>query len=297
MPTLTIACAYCDPPKVLGEFEPKPGQSELAWRQNWKNINYRAICPSCTCEVVTEDDGIPADEGGFVTIKDITKPDIMAISNASGPRAGGASVMIYGRGYLGAPPTVKFANKACPHVWDRGVTGCMVETPPATYTLNLEGAGPLYELTLTDRVGDFQVGESFTVGGSGLTGVVRKVAGNTIYVAYATEAGTVGESATGGISGATATIYGLSQMSFVAGEQVTGQTTGAIGVLVSLDPYKVELPSQGFAAGELVKGDASSALMCLDPTTAYSGTVDITVENEFGQRPTGYKLEGAYTYA
>ncbi len=60
---------------------------------------------------------------------------------------------------------------------------------------------------------------------------------------------------------------------------------------------KVASPSGSFAAGEIVRGTSSGASDKLTTVAPFSGSVDITVENSFGQRGDGGSvIAGGFTY-
>jgi hypothetical protein len=82
---------------------------------------------------------------------------------------------------------------------------------------------------------------------------------------------------------------------FVVGEGVTGLTSGARGAIKSLSPFVVDAPTRAFVANEEVVGTASGASLRLK-AIPYSGAVDVTVENEYGQRVSGGTLVNGFSY-
>jgi hypothetical protein len=83
---------------------------------------------------------------------------------------------------------------------------------------------------------------------------------------------------------------------FIVGESLLGKDSGARGVVASVSPFVVDNPTRAFLPNEEVTGDASRAKLQLQ-SIPYSGAVDVTVENEHGQRLQNGALEGGYTYA
>ena len=84
--------------------------------------------------------------------------------------------------------------------------------------------------------------------------------------------------------------------SFSDGEFVYGISSAAQGTLRLTYPLLVDAPSNNFVPFEVFKGGASQAVARLG-NPAYSGLVDVSVENEYGQREFGGALLGGFTYA
>jgi len=82
---------------------------------------------------------------------------------------------------------------------------------------------------------------------------------------------------------------------FIVGEEVRGALSGATAVLKTEAPLVVDNPLRAFLPDEEVNGVASGARVRLS-AQPYSGTVDVTVENEHGQRINGGTLAGGFTY-
>lgn len=82
---------------------------------------------------------------------------------------------------------------------------------------------------------------------------------------------------------------------FIVGEQVRGVNSGALGVVRSLAPLVIDRPTRAFDLNEEVHGDASGAKVRLG-NPPYSGAVDVSVENENGQRPVGGVIVDGFTY-
>ena len=72
---------------------------------------------------------------------------------------------------------------------------------------------------------------------------------------------------------------------FMVGEEVVS-TSGARGAVKSLMPFVVDNPTRAFLPNEEVTGTISGAKLTTS-NPAYSGAVDVTVENENGQRSVG----------
>jgi len=82
---------------------------------------------------------------------------------------------------------------------------------------------------------------------------------------------------------------------FIVGEEVAGLDSNARAVVRTVSPFVVDAPSKAFSANEEIKGLASNArIRASDP--AYVGTVDVSVENEHGQRLNGGVVLNGFTY-
>jgi hypothetical protein len=270
----------------------------MQWRKAWKRHaqSHKLIsCPGCGAGFQLEDDGIDAEQGGLVSRKNISKPKIDSINIAGGPRTGGNVAFITGNALdIGDNLVVKVGDKQCATTDQRTQTTARIVLPAATYTLNVEEQCD--NLTLHISGGPLVVDEAFTAT-NGTTGVIRKIEGTTHWVTFANYAGSiVGSTITGSTSGASATVETMTSPTLLVGEIVVGASSAAQGTVRSMHPFVVDSPSNGFAPEELVYGIASKTVVRLSTSPAYSGVVDITVENEYGQRKTGNKLVGAYTY-
>jgi len=82
---------------------------------------------------------------------------------------------------------------------------------------------------------------------------------------------------------------------FIVGEEVVGEESGSRAVVRTAVPLVVDSPLRAFSPSELVIGAASGARVRLS-TQPYSGVVDVTVENEHGQRLTGGAVLDGFTY-
>jgi hypothetical protein len=84
--------------------------------------------------------------------------------------------------------------------------------------------------------------------------------------------------------------------SFTDEETITGGTSGATATLLSASGLWIQGPSGPFTAGEEITGGTSGATADLADPTWYDGSVDVTVENENGQRASGGSLAGAFEF-
>lgn len=303
MTELLIECGYCEEEHVLFRATLPSHVSESKWRQTWKlsaSTFQRIVCSHCFSAYTIEDDGVPLESGGFVRSKDVSAPVINGISAVSGPRNGGNIVGIYGHGLdIGESLVVKFAGQPSLKIDERTSTTARVVVPTATYTLNVASYAVQIEYN-TFVGGGFQAGETIS-SANGFTGTVQKVDSPKIMVSLAGASGSldalVGVTISGGSSGTHATVVGAMNVEFLVGEPVEGLSSKARGTVVSKFPLQIAAPSAGFAPQELVQGQMSKALCKLKTSPAYSGQVSVTVENDYGQRPTGSVLVGAYTFA
>jgi len=82
---------------------------------------------------------------------------------------------------------------------------------------------------------------------------------------------------------------------FIVGEGIYGTDSGARGVVKSIKPFVVNAPTLPFDPNEEVVGVASGSRLVLSGSP-YSGAVDVTVENEHGQRVVGGAVLNGFTY-
>jgi len=93
----------------------------------------------------------------------------------------------------------------------------------------------------------------------------------------------------------TLNIVSVTTPGFIVGEGVRGLSSGARASIASLSPFVVDFPLAAFTSGEEIQGDASGAKATLN-AVPYSGAVDVSVENEHGQRITGGAVLNGFTY-
>ncbi len=308
MPSFTIDCAYCSPTMTLLRAEIPDSADEKQWRAAWKKTTtgganggpqYANIqCNGCGSQYQVIDDGVGLESGGSIMRKNISRPGVSQLDITAGVRNGGTVVTLTGSALEQGVLNVKFGELDALNITNRTETSVQVTTPPATYTLNV--AEYLFKATLGGVSGTLLVDEAFTVGTTGASGSIRHIDGST-YLLHIPTIPTpapelIGEWLTGGTSSATGRIDALDPTALLPGEQVVGQTTGAIAVVAKAAPVVVTTPTDGFGANELVLGQASGNGVVLGPSPAYSGAVDVVVENELGQRSSGSTLAGGYTY-
>lgn len=277
-------------------FQPKYGQAQAAFDAAWKKVipDYSSIeCLVCGSQYQLKDD-----PGGSVQRSNKSKPKITSLNSLIGPREGGNVLVITGEALELGDLVVKFDGNPAPTVDQRTVTTARVVVPQGCYRLNV--LEHLHALTLTITSGSLALNEAVTTDG-GSVGVIRRIDGSTYNVIFQTIRETptemVGTSLIGGGTGGTASIDTASLPSFADGEQALGLSTSAIGVARGGTLLTVDNPTTSYASDELVKGESSGAMVKLGGSPAYSGLVDVTVENENGQRVTGGTIDGAYTYA
>jgi hypothetical protein len=327
MTEFTIDCGYCPSAEIIFKAALPAEADELTWRKMWKATTtagpgdtplYKVGCADCGAYFQIEDDGIPVSSGGFVRSKNVTQPKITGINLASGPREGGNILVITGDALEHGTLVVSFDGKPSPLVDQRTRKNARVVLPFGSYRLNVHET--LHTLTLSIISGSLGIDEAITTS-NGSTGVIRHINGNVytvVFQALVEELGhafkqppkkaknpaheraqLTGSTLVGGVGGGTAIITNADLLTFIDGELVTGLTTRATGLArgSNSDVLIVDSPTASFGPDELVKGSTSGAMVRLSGSPAYSGKVDVTVENEYGQRLAGGTLSGAYTYA
>jgi len=308
MASFSISCDYCpvsNPPII--EFTSSGDQTDEDFARAWKATTtagpgggpaYAALhCPVCGATYQVVDDGTPVEQGGIVTKQNVSRPRIDSISVTTGPREGGNALVITGSALDVGGLKVRFAGIEAQTVDSRTATPARVVVQYATYTLNI--AEQAHKVDISSVSGSFVLDESVTTT-AGSTGVIRLIEGSALWIYFSSLSESIqdmsGSTLTGGISGASATVVSASAIPFLQGETISGMTTGATGTVVSTSPFTVKGPSAGFGPEELVRGSNSGAILRLTASPAYSGAVDVEVENEFGQRTVGARLVSAYTY-
>jgi hypothetical protein len=296
MPSLNIECPYCSPTETLLLATPTSGQSESAWSAAWKlaaNAGYQLDCPCCGATVVLEDDGQPVSSGGGVISSNVSSPRIDSLTIGSGPRTGGTALYINGSALNIGNLVVKFAGKPVQAVTNRSATQARVVTPIGRYAF--PGAKVLHKLLLSNRTGNITAQQPVQFS-NGSQATVRFVESPLVmWIQFSTITAPITAFAGSVVTGPTGSgpVASVTLPAFIVGEGVTGLSSSARGTFVA--PFCADAPSAAFANGELLKGDASGATALLG-TPAYSGAVDVTVENEYGIRQTGGTLVGGFTY-
>lgn len=124
-------------------------------------------------------------------------------------------------------------------------------------------------------VGVFAVGETITGGTSGATAVVEANDDPTLTLSAITGTFQNNEQITGGTSGATADVNGtVTFFDFEVGDTVTGGTSSATGVVTSVTSTELELSnvSGTFQNNEVLTGSESGAEALADGTLKYNTT-------------------------
>lgn len=305
-----IDCNYCDPPKTLFKISLPPLADEMTWRRAWKStltggINggpqFTNMRCACGAEFTFEDDGISVEDGGLVKKKNVSRPKITGLTLSGGARDGGAVVTIVGAALDHGSISVKF-DKNIAKIKERTSNSVTVEAPYGCYRLNV-AEGPLRKLLITKIAGNLINNEAFTIGNTGITGSIRCINSDSIMVAapsLSTEdwIRLVGETLQGSSSGASVRISASHVPVFISGEQLVGLLSNSSGVFRA-DPtsFIVDRPTNSFAPREPVVGLSSGAAIILEKSPAYSGAVDVSVENELGQRLDGSsRIKNGFTY-
>lgn len=271
------------------------------WKDNANNDGGHTVtCGICGDRYRTVDDGVSVSEGGGVKGHDVSRPRIDSVNIPFGPLAGGNVITLLGRSLDIGDLVVKFDGKLAPVVSSRTTASVSVTVPVGVYRLNVDEY--LHTLVLSNISGSLplRVSEAVTTT-AGSTGIIRHIEGATHMVVFQTLSETlaemVGTTLIGGARGTTAHISGANFVVCQDGEQVTGLSSGATGSVRSESFLVVDAPTGAFAPDELVQGTDSKAMVKLTDTPAYSGAVDVIVENEHGQRLVGGTLVDGYAYA
>ena len=266
--------------------------SAQAWKADAAQGGHRATC-GCGCTFTTEDDGNPS---GGVQAKDVSAPEIVSLDVATGPIAGGTTVQLTGDAFQvpGATPVVKFGGlTAAPTVLTDTTLDAV--TPAGKARLLIDKMFARVEHGAVTG-GPYQVAEIITGGTSGETATVVEVGADYVLVDALSGPLTASETLTGGTSSATSAFSAIGASSFSDGETLTGATSSATATLLSVSGLWIQGPSGPFTAGEEVSGGTSGARAQLADPTWYDGAVDVTVENENGQRTSGGTLAAGFEF-
>jgi hypothetical protein len=294
MADFSIDCAYCPPPNMLMAFAPASGQEPEAFDAAWKQVadTYMIACPDCGSQYGLEDDPT-----GSVQRNNMSTPKIDSLNVGSGARTGGEALIIFGTALEVGDLVVKFGGKPAQAVTDRTATQARVVTPVGQYTLDV--TYHLYKYTFASISGTFNAGDTITTT-KGSSGKLHVVSGNDYWIGWTSLIGEspdamVGEVFSSSGGGATQSVASSVAVDFIVGEGVRGVTSGAQGGAKTISPFVVDAPTASFADGELVIGTASGAYLYVS-APAYSGYVDVTVENEYGQRADGGAVVDGFAY-
>ena len=298
MPEISLSCACGNCTQAFLEIDPKGGVSGEALRAHYKTRTMRIHCVACGCYFETVDDAVDVSAGGSIMLQSMAKPQVDSINIDTGIRSGGQAVFIAGHALDVGDLIVKFGGTAALAVDQRTADSARVITPPATYSLKTVRQGHRLEITPTHST--FQLNEAVTTT-AGSSGTVVRISGNTFWVIFDSLVETLedmtGTNLVGNTTSAVASIDAVTLPEFQPGETVSGETTAAMSTFRSLRGMIVDAPTAAFAPNELIFGAVSGALARLSPNVPYNGAVDITVENEYGQRRDGGTLSGAFAYA
>jgi len=287
----TIQCGRC-----AGTLLTISNADAQAWKDDAAQGGHTARC-ACGSAYKTVDDGNPVGEGGGVTTLDVSAPKIDSINIATGPIAGGTTIRISGEAFQ-IPSTTngaKFGGLATAAPTVLSDTAMDVVTPAGKAKFLVDEH---YERVAIGTVsgGPFVVGDVITGGTSTETAEVMAVGADYLLVKDRTGAFTAAETLTGSGSGATAPFTSMSDPAFADGEAVTGQTSGETATMLTGGLLEFTGPSGAFTPGEEILGASSGAMAQLGNPSWYDGTVDVSVENDHGQRQSGGSLLGAFQF-
>jgi len=296
---INCTCTQCEPPVSIMEFAPGPNQTDemfaAAWKANaatFANIT----CPCCGGQFRLEDDGVDVGSGGFVLVKNVSKPRINSLSLTTGARTGGEALYINGSSLDIGALAVKFNGKPALAITNRTATRARVVTPIGEYKLLIEERLAHHELR--SITGTFLVGDTVSTAAR-LLGVLRDIEGASYLIGWrnlTTTAKSLVGTRVESSSGGSAIIATGSLPSFIDGEALVGQRSGARAVARNVDSLVAAAPSAAFVSGEIVRGGASGACVLLSGLAPYTGVVDVSVENEYGQRVVGGVVKNGFTY-
>jgi hypothetical protein len=294
---LHINCTHCPEPNAIMTFSRAEGQTEEEFASAWKAAatTFKSISCGCGSRFRVECDGIEVNSGGFVQVTDISSPRIDSLNVVGGKRFGGEALIISGSSLDIGKLVVKFGGNPAQAVTNVTPSHARVVTPTGQYTLNVQEVISKY--TFTSTSGIFNVNDVITTA-QGSIGTLRLINGNDYWIGWSvlneTVASMIGMLLTSSSKSARV-VASSATPAHLVGESVHGLTSKARGAVKSTAPFVVNKPTAAFVAGELVRGDASGAYVLL-ANQPYSGTVDVSVENEHGQRVVGGVVKNGFTY-
>jgi len=301
--TISIDCAYCDPKITILSATPPLGADEKKFRSAWKatttggpgnssQLN-NLECPSCGGHFRLADDGVHINEGGSVVAINISRPRIDSVDVSAGSALGGNRITLTGHALDCGELVVKFGEETA-NVISRSATTAYVSAPIGQYKFNIL-TGPYLKVTLSDATGEFVEREQLQTSQDKVAMIV-KIDKNCVWIDGSSEDFPNGSSVFGTTSRVTANVVMSTTPQPFKGEIVEGSTSGALAIVSNTSPLEVKRPSRSFAPLEFVIGKSSDAVIRLTSSPAYSGMVDVTVENEFGSRTKGHRLSGGFVY-
>lgn len=167
MSGFSIMCHSCGPAPLF-QAEPSEDQDVMEFRKAWKSISAQFACVSCHdcgARFQIEDDGVEADQGGFVNIKNVSQPGIDYLTIASGSRTGGEALYIMGSSLDVGTLVVKFNGTPVQAITNRTATQARIVTPVGQFTLNVDQI----------ITGTFILGEEVRGQSSGCRAVVKSL--------------------------------------------------------------------------------------------------------------------------
>ncbi|HET6495554.1 MAG TPA: hypothetical protein VM013_09225 [Dehalococcoidia bacterium] len=285
-----------DCPCCANELLRSVGGDRAEWKRDANSERGHPVgCSSCGCTYTTEDDGVPADQGGGIRAKDISQPQATSINPPHGDVTG-RRIRVNGHSFATDTPVVLFDGEPglnCVVVNDGALD---IDAPPHSVRMLVEMVAHPYATISGVSGGPFTVGETVTGGTSGATAEVRTQTATHLMLKALAGVLEVGETLTGSSSGATATADALSGIAFQGGETVQGATSGATVRVATVNPLRVDNPNDlDLVPGEEVVGLTSGARALLgDPW--YDGHVHVVVENAFGRHEAYSVLPSAFEY-
>jgi hypothetical protein len=268
-----------------------------AWKDDAANGGHKATCGACGSVYTTKDDGVAIGSGGGVDPLDQSPPKVDSINIATGPIAGGTVIRFDGDALQvpGTTPVAKFGGIAAAAPSVLSDVAMDVTTPAGKAKLLLtEHYLRVEHGTVTS--GPFQAGDTITGGTSTETAEVMFVGADFLLVKTLSGALTASETLTGSGSGASAAFSVMGDSAFSDGETITGGTSGATATMQTGSLLEITGPSGAFTPDEEITGASSGAMAQLGNPTWYDGTVDVSVENDNGQRQTGGSLPSAFQF-
>ena len=259
-----------------------------AWQALVTRQPHVATCPHCGSRYAIEADG-----DGLIAV-DKSRPGISTIVPERGTVLGGTRVRVNGSRFTTSPPNVRFGSAVGLNVNVISDTALDVDAPAGSLRVVLDDH--YVQLSHVNASGSFQNGEVITGSTSSAQGTIKALGADYLLVETTTGAFVGGEHITGAASSTTAIVTNVALRQFHLGETLQGVASGNTAVVTSVSPLRVgSTTSGGFSNGEEVFGITSNARAKLG-SPWYDGLVDVTLDNEHGERDSGGRLQLSYEF-
>jgi hypothetical protein len=290
----TLDCTYCDPAHRMLRLASSPSDDEALFKAQCRamvtpDADGNTQIGEIHCNDCGADFKVEPDDADFICSKDVSRPEITGVVPTS--NTAGSNVQIDGTALDIGDDFKVFFGPVEATVIGRNASYAVVVTPPAMRTLKI-GSIASTKLTLTFNPGHFDALDAVTCTSSGATGVVLR-GGEEIWVSMTSGSFAVGDLIQSGSK--VGTVDAITHAWLQAGETLTGESSGATGVLTDPGTMLLRDVTGQFQPNEIVVGGTSGAAVKLAPDP-FDSVVDVRVENGYGRRPDGDTLSQAFTY-